>query len=70
MAPRTVRLDRALSKLGVASRAEAQRLIAAGRVRVNDRLVHDLQPGRWREVSRREIERVVRKESEQHSEVI
>ncbi|MFL6281019.1 MAG: pseudouridine synthase [Vicinamibacterales bacterium] len=31
---RLVRLDRALSKLGVASRAEAKRLIAAGRIRV------------------------------------
>jgi 23S rRNA pseudouridine2605 synthase len=37
----TVRLDRALSKLGLASRASAQRLIAAGRVRVNGRVVTD-----------------------------
>lgn len=35
----TVRLDRALSKLGVASRAEAARLIAGGRVTVSGRLV-------------------------------
>lgn len=37
----TVRLDRALSKLGIASRTEAQRLIAAGRVRVNGRVATD-----------------------------
>ena len=37
----TVRLDRTLSKLGVASRAEAKRLIAAGRVRVGGRIVRD-----------------------------
>lgn len=36
-----VRLDRALSKLGVASRAEAKRLIADGRVRVGNRVVRD-----------------------------
>lgn len=36
-----VRLDRALSKLGLASRAEAARLIAAGRVRVRDTVVTD-----------------------------
>jgi 23S rRNA pseudouridine2605 synthase len=41
-APRgKVRLDRALSKLGVASRAEAVRLIRAGRVTVNGRAVED-----------------------------
>ena len=37
----TVRLDRALSKLGVASRAEARRLISDGRVRVAGRIVRD-----------------------------
>ena len=37
----TVRLDRALSKLGLASRAEAHRLIRAGRVRVGSRVVTD-----------------------------
>lgn len=37
----TVRLDRALSKLGLASRANAQRLIAARRVRVNGRVALD-----------------------------
>jgi 23S rRNA pseudouridine2605 synthase len=37
----TVRLDRALSKLGVASRAEAQRLVAQGRVRLDGRVVRD-----------------------------
>jgi 23S rRNA pseudouridine2605 synthase len=37
----TIRLDRALSKLGLASRANAQRLIAAGRVRVGGRVVTD-----------------------------
>lgn len=37
----TVRLDRALSKLGLASRAEAKRLIADGRVRVRGRVVRD-----------------------------
>jgi 23S rRNA pseudouridine2605 synthase len=36
-----VRLDRALSKLGVASRSEAKRLIADGRVRVGGRVVRD-----------------------------
>jgi 23S rRNA pseudouridine2605 synthase len=36
-----VRLDRALSKLGVASRAEAKRLIADGLVRVAGRIVRD-----------------------------
>jgi 23S rRNA pseudouridine2605 synthase len=36
-----VSLVRALSKLGVASRTEAARLIAAGRVRVDGRLVRD-----------------------------
>src|SRR6185436_7274180 len=36
-----VRLDRALSKLGVASRAEAKQLIADGRVRVAGRIVRD-----------------------------
>jgi 23S rRNA pseudouridine2605 synthase len=36
-----VRLDRALSKLGLASRAEAKRLIADGRVRVAGRVVRD-----------------------------
>lgn len=37
----TVRLDRALSKRGVASRAEAKRLIADGRVRVAGRIVRN-----------------------------
>ena len=36
-----MRLDRALSKLGVASRAEAKQLIANGRVRVAGRIVRD-----------------------------
>src|SRR5262249_13864345 len=36
-----VRLDRALSKLGLASRAEAKRLIADGRVCVGRRVVRD-----------------------------
>lgn len=36
-----MRLDRALSKLGVASRADAQRLIGAGRVTVAGRTVTD-----------------------------
>jgi 23S rRNA pseudouridine2605 synthase len=36
-----VRLDRALSKLGLASRAEAKRVIADGRVRVDGRVVCD-----------------------------
>jgi 23S rRNA pseudouridine2605 synthase len=39
-----VRLDRALSKLGIASRAEARRLIDAGSVSVGGRVVRD--PGR------------------------
>lgn len=36
-----VPLDRALSKLGLASRREAQRLIAEGRVKVRGRVVND-----------------------------
>jgi 23S rRNA pseudouridine2605 synthase len=36
-----VRLDRALSKLGVVSRAEAQRLIADGKIAVSGRVVRD-----------------------------
>jgi 23S rRNA pseudouridine2605 synthase len=36
-----VRLDRALSKLGVASRSEARQLIAGGRVRVSGRIVRN-----------------------------
>jgi len=36
-----VRLDRALSKLGLASRSEAKQLIAGGRVRVRGRVVTD-----------------------------
>ena len=36
-----VRLDRALSKLGIASRSEAKQLIAGGRVRVGGRVVTD-----------------------------
>jgi len=41
MARGVVRLDRALSKLGVASRVEARRLIADGRVRVAGKIVRD-----------------------------
>lgn len=37
--PGQVSLDRALSKLGLASRAEARRLVIAGRVRVDGRIV-------------------------------
>ena len=37
----TVRLDRALSKLGLASRSEARRLVEAGEVRVRGRIVRD-----------------------------
>jgi 23S rRNA pseudouridine2605 synthase len=40
-APGRVRLDRALSKLGAASRAEGNRLIRDGRVRVSGRTVTD-----------------------------
>jgi 23S rRNA pseudouridine2605 synthase len=36
-----VRLDRALSRLGLASRSEAKRLIADGRIRVAGRVVRD-----------------------------
>jgi 23S rRNA pseudouridine2605 synthase len=39
--PRHVPLSRALSKLGIASRAEATRLIAEGRVTVDGRVVRD-----------------------------
>src|SRR5512133_324007 len=38
---RRVRLDRALSKLGVASRSQAKDLIAAGLVRVRGKVVTD-----------------------------
>src|SRR5262245_31301100 len=41
--PAHVTLARALSKLGAASRAEATRLILAGRVRVNGHVVTDLR---------------------------
>jgi 23S rRNA pseudouridine2605 synthase len=41
MQPGKVRLDRALSKLGVASRAESRRLIEDGRVRVAGRIIRD-----------------------------
>ncbi|HXG87805.1 MAG TPA: S4 domain-containing protein [Vicinamibacterales bacterium] len=37
----TVPLERALSKLGLATRTEARALIAEGRVRVNRRVVRD-----------------------------
>lgn len=40
-ARRGLRLDRALSKLGLASRTEAHRLIVQGRVRVNGRIAMD-----------------------------
>jgi 23S rRNA pseudouridine2605 synthase len=43
--PGTVSLERALSKLGVASRAEARRWILAGRVEVGGRLTRD--PNAW-----------------------
>jgi 23S rRNA pseudouridine2605 synthase len=39
--PAHVRLDRALSKLGLASRADARELILAGRVSVSGRVVRD-----------------------------
>jgi 23S rRNA pseudouridine2605 synthase len=39
--PRMARLDRALSKLGIASRTEARRAIEAGEVRVEGRIVRD-----------------------------
>jgi len=42
---RVVSLERALSKLGIASRVEARRCIETGRVRVGDRVVRD---PRWR----------------------
>ena len=37
----TVPLERALSKLGLATRSEARELIAAGRVRINGRIARD-----------------------------
>lgn len=37
----TVSLPRALSKLGICSRAEGERLVAAGRVRVDGRVIRD-----------------------------
>lgn len=48
-----LRLDRAVSKLGLASRLEARKLIAAGRVRVNGRVVSD--PARTVDVKRASI---------------
>ena len=39
--PGSVRLDRSLSKLGLASRADARRVIEAGEVRVSGRIVRD-----------------------------
>jgi len=48
-----VRLDRALSKLGIASRAEAKRLIEAGSVSVRGRVIRD--PGRLVVPERTEI---------------
>ncbi len=41
MSRSVVRLDRVLSKLGLASRSEARRLITDGRVRVSGRVVRD-----------------------------
>lgn len=43
-------LDRALSKLGLASRSQARDLVRAGRVRVNGRVVAD--PGSWVDLTR------------------
>ncbi|MBS0171992.1 MAG: rRNA pseudouridine synthase [Nitrospira sp.] len=43
--PKRVTLDRLLSKLGIASRSQAQEWIRAGRVRINQRLVR--QPDTW-----------------------
>lgn len=40
--PGTVSLPRALSKLGVCSRAEGERLVRAGRVRVDGRVIRDV----------------------------
>jgi 23S rRNA pseudouridine2605 synthase len=40
-----VTLDRLLSKLGIASRSQAQEWIRAGRVRINQRVVH--RPDTW-----------------------
>ena len=41
MPPGRVRLDRGLSKIGIASRAEARRLVSEGRVSVNGRVISD-----------------------------
>lgn len=38
-------VDRVLSRFGIASRTEARQAIAAGRVKVNGRVVRD--PGLW-----------------------
>ena len=40
-----VTLDRLLSKLGIASRSQAQEWIRAGRIRINQRIVH--RPDTW-----------------------
>jgi pseudouridine synthase len=50
---RLATLDRALSKSGVASRAEARRWIAAGRAKVNGRACDD--PDRWVDLDRDRI---------------
>ncbi|MBK8975725.1 MAG: rRNA pseudouridine synthase [Planctomycetes bacterium] len=52
--PGQVSLARALSKLGFASRSEALRMIAAGRVRVGGRVVTD--PAHWLDPDRQRIE--------------
>jgi len=46
-------LDRVLSKAGLASRTEAERLIASGRVRVNGAIVRDAE--RWIDLERDRI---------------
>lgn len=47
-------LDRALSRAGIASRTEAARIIAAGRVRVEGQVVRD--PGVWVAPSRQRLD--------------
>ncbi|MFH1263883.1 MAG: pseudouridine synthase [Pseudomonadota bacterium] len=56
-----VALERALSKLGLASRSQARKLIEQGRVRVGGKVVNDPWSAVRPETSRIEIDRQVRK---------
>jgi 23S rRNA pseudouridine2605 synthase len=59
--PGEVALERALSKLGLASRSEARRLIGQGRVKVGGKVITDAFHSVRPETSRIEIDRQVQK---------